>query len=405
MRGDAEKRRVGELLIAERYLTAEVLEELLDTQRRARRLREVLGRKQEDMQVKSPLLLDYLSFTRRVGAQELLLVPGRPPAVRVADDLMVLNEDPLTNERLREMLREAFEDEEVAEALRGKAATKLLDHRFGLFRGLLSAADHGLVLTCRPLSLELAESDLRLPRSLAELARIERGLVVIAGSRYSTRANVLAQLVDLMNDERPCHIITIERLLTYLHESRTAKIAQREVGNHTRSYRTALKSALRQDPDVLVVSEIDDAEAIATTVLAAETGCLVLCSLHATDPSLAIRRLVDVQAQSRRNLVRATIANCIRAIAVLDVVPGIEAGERYLVSDLVPASAAVTRLIRDDRLHQLRAVASRETGVVSRDDLILKLYSVGRISKAVALERLNDPIKLEDAAPPRKGRR
>ncbi|MHC4830096.1 MAG: ATPase, T2SS/T4P/T4SS family, partial [Planctomycetota bacterium] len=239
MRGDAEKRRVGELLIAERYLTAEVLEELLDTQRRARRLREVLGRKQEDMQVKSPLLLDYLSFTRRVGAQELLLVPGRPPAVRVADDLMVLNEDPLTNERLREMLREAFEDEEVADALRGKAATKLLDHRFGLFRGLLSAADHGLVLTCRP------------------------------GSRYSTRANVLAQLVDLMNDERPCHIITIERLLTYLHESRTAKIAQREVGNHTRSYRSALKSALRQDPDVLVVSEIDDAEAIATTVLAA----------------------------------------------------------------------------------------------------------------------------------------
>lgn len=400
-RRTVKRRLIGEVLIAERYLTADVLDDLLDVQRQARDLPPVLRRGSDDAtyEVQSPLLLDYITFLRRQEAQELLLIVDQPPAIRIADDLVPLKEQPVDWDRMDVLLREVFDAEEVEQARSGEAASKMLDHRFGPVRAYLSATDNGLALVCRPVSLDVAESNLRIPRSVAELAKLERGLVVIAGGRGSGRANVLAQLVDFMNEDVPRHIITVERQISYVHESHVAFIAQREVGTHTESYRAALKAALRQDPDVLVASEIDDAEAIATTITAAETGCLVFCSLHASDPTLAIRRLVDVQATTERQTVRATLANCLQAVVVLDIIPGRAHGERYMVADLVPASPAVTRLIRENRLHQLPAVASRETGVISRDDLILKLYSVGRITKAVALERLNDPGRLDEVGP------
>jgi twitching motility protein PilT len=387
-------RRMGERLVVERFITAPLLQELLEDQRLRRGLPSV-ARPRAGLPPAPPFdLVETLAFTRAQGGTELVIEPGRPRALRRHGALVAFDEPDAARDAVERLAAETFSDDARARVARGEVASRILETPSGRFRAMLAGCDRGPVLTTRALSLELDASAERLPAELAALASLRRGLVVIAGGQAAERALVLAEIIDLANRRSRRHIITIERQMSFEHASRLSLVAQREVGRHTASYESALRAALREDPDVIALGEMWEPEAIATAILAAETGHLVFCSLHAADAAQAIRRLVDVQGDERRSLVRATLANTLQAIAVTAVVPGRD-GERLLVADIVPGSPSVTRLIREDRLHQLETMSAAASGTTCRDERIVKLFQAGRITRAVALERMAEPARLD----------
>jgi twitching motility protein PilT len=341
-------------------------------------------------------LTDYLELVRARDAEELVLAPGRAPAMRVADALEILDEPPLDTDRMDRLIAEVFPEPALQKARSGRALTATVHLGTRRFRLQLTPSLSGFGLVCRALDADPGSREHRLPVSVAQLADLKRGLVVVAGARPSCRGEVLALLVDHINRRHARHVVTIERQVQYEHRSRRSLISQREVGAHTESFGQALRAAVRSDADVIVVGELSDPEAIATAVLAAETGHLVLCSLHAREPVQALRRLLDVQADGRRDLVRAALSNALEAVAVVEAVPGIDGGH-YVVADILPARAMVTRLIREDRLHLLPAVRAIGGEGTSRDEAVLRLYERERITRDAALEALRDPRLLADA--------
>jgi twitching motility protein PilT len=391
--------KIGELLVRERLISLDLLHELLDEQARRRKPEAPTSRGAERARAVGAALVDALSELRARRGTELLVISGRPRAFRVHGALIPLDEPVVPKEAVLGLAADIFSPEERAAALEGKTRTRLVESSAGRFRAVLSLADDGPSLAFRALNLDLAVHAERLPEELLSLGDLKRGLVVIAGGHGATRSTVLAQLVDRINATTRRHVITIERQVSFQHESRLSLVEQREVGAHTRDYATALRSSLREDPDVLVVGDLWEPEAVAMALLAAETGHLVISALHATSPVQAIRRLVDVQGDQRRSLVRATLANTLQAAAVVDVLAGRD-GERFIVADIVPGTPSITRLIRDDRLHQIDTISGAASGITSRDERIVKLYQAGRLSRAVALERMVDPARLDGIAGP-----
>lgn len=391
--------RLGELLVRERYLTAPLLRELLEEQRRRR------AREPEPAPSPEPAttarIAQYLARLRAANGQELLLMTDRPPAVRAPDVLTPLPEAPLTEEQMGLFAGEVFDAGAREQAARGATPVRVQAWPAGRFRITLSCSEQGTSISFRPVGLEPAADGITCPVEVEPLADLRRGLVVVAGASAVYRSSVLAKLVDRINDRARRHVITIERTITYEHASRASLVAQREVGLHTASYERALRATLREDPDVLAIGEIQGADAIATALLSAETGHLVVCSLHATTPSQALRRLVDVQGTAQRALVRATLANTLQAVVVLHVVAGRDGG-RQLVADVLPATAAITRMIREDRMHQIDTAAATQPGSVVRDGQLRRLFEEGRVTRLAAMECAADPSCVEGVTPKRR---
>lgn len=383
--------RLGELLVRERYLTTSVLRELLDEQRRRRHRR--AAPPAAASQATTAAVAQYLARLKATGGQELLLMTGRPPAMRIPDALNTLDEPAIGAAQLDAFAAELFDADQRALAARGVPAIKLATYPSGRFRVTLTPSAQGQSISFRPIGVDPRGDGIELPHEVVHLADLKRGLVVIAGGSSVYRASLVAKLVDVINATSKRHVITIDRRPTYEHHSKLSLIAEREVGVHTDTYETALRASLREDPDVLAIGEIHGADAIATALLSAETGHLVICSLHATTPAQALRRLIDVQGTNQRALVRTTLANSLQAIVNLDVVPGRE-GARHLVVDLLPNTPAIARMIREDRLHQVDAAAVTQPGHVSRDDQLRRLCERGAVPRLAALECARDPGSL-----------
>lgn len=399
-RGASARRvRVGELMVRERYVTASMLRDLLDEQRRRREQR--LTPPAVPVVSATLRLEDFLRRLRDAHGQELLLMTGHEPAMRLPDTLRPLAEPPLDAAQLGAFAAELFDAAARERAGRGEPLMRIVAYAgIGRFRVRLGTSEQGTSLSFRPVGIDPRSDGMALPAELEPLAGLRRGLVVIAGPSAAYRTSVLAKIVDLVNENSRRHVISIERCPTYEHRSKLSLVSQREVGIHTESYESALRATLREDPDVLAIGEIEGAEAIATALLSAETGHLVICSLHATSPSQALRRLIDVQGTAQRALVRATLAATLQAVVVLDVVSGRgRDGARHLVVDLVPGTAAITRMIREDRLHLVDAAATTQPGAVSRDQQLRRLCEAGDVPRLTALQCANDPAALEGLRP------
>lgn len=375
---------LGERLIRERYLTVDGLEELLELERRRRgsasgpSLAPIAGGASLDQ---------LLARGVAAGMQELLLLLGRPPAVRAPAHLVPTTDPPLDAATLEGHIARVFEPAERAAAA-GRAVAKSFETPAGRFRAILSGSLAGPSLTVRRLGLRPDAGGAALPEELARLADLRRGLVIVAGARPADRAGVLARLVERVVERSPRHVIVLAREARYEHAHGRGLVAERVVGVHTASYEQALRATLREDPDVLAIGELRGPEAIATALLSAETGHLVLCSLHATTPAQAVRRLVDVQGTGRRGLVRSGLAGCLQALAIVEAVQG-RTG-RHLVADILPGSPAVSRAIREDQLHQLPAPHTQPSGV-TRDARLVELVRAGQLSRCAALQAAADP--------------
>jgi twitching motility protein PilT len=237
---------------------------------------------------------------------------------------------------------------------------------------------------------------LGLPDVVRTFAQVPRGLVLVTGPTGSGKSSTLASLVDLVNQERQCHIMTIEDPIEFVHRSKNALVNQREVGGDTDSFSTALKSALRQDPDVVLVGEMRDLETISTAITAAETGHLVYATLHTQDAAQTIDRIVDVFPGEQQGQVRIQLATSLQGVTTQQLIPTADGRGRVVACEVMLVNTAIRALIRDGKVHQIHnaMMSGRRQGMQGMDDSLADLVKRGIVTADQAMRRARDPHEL-----------
>ncbi|WP_371371401.1 type IV pilus twitching motility protein PilT [Sporomusa aerivorans] len=235
-------------------------------------------------------------------------------------------------------------------------------------------------------------AQLGLPEIVSALARTPRGLVLITGATGSGKSTTLAAMIDLINTERTCHIITIEDPVEYLHSHKKSIISQREINTDTISFHSALRASLREDPDVILVGELRDAETITTAITAAETGHLVLATLHTGEAAQAVDRIIDVFPPHQQQQVRAQLALTLQGVVAQQLLRRRDSPGRVAALEILIANFAVRNLIREGKTHQLPSVIQTGggKGMQSMDTSLRNLYRQGIVSYEEALSRASD---------------
>lgn len=317
-------------------------------------------------------------------ASDLHLQVGLPPMLRIDGALTPVSGGEVLNEEAVEALIFAILDEDQKQIL---LKDKEFDFSFafgdlGRFRvnafherGNLAAALR--LIPNQILSIE----QLQLPEVVSKFANYPRGLVLVTGPTGSGKSTTLAALVDKINTERAAHIVTIEDPIEFTHKSKQSVIVQREVHYDTYSFSAALRSSLRQDPDVVLIGEMRDLETIAAAITIAETGHLVFATLHTNSASQSIDRMVDVFPPHQQPQIRAQLANILMAICSQRLVPSIGGG-RVAAAELLIATPAVRNIIREGKSHQLEAViqTGAEFGMQSMDKTLVNLIHNGTVT-------------------------
>jgi twitching motility protein PilT len=342
---------------------------------------------------------DFLNRLLELDGSDLHLTAGAPPTVRVHGDLVRLDEYPLLDpETLRQVIyailpqrhRERFEQElelDTSYSLPGKARFRVNVY---LQRDAIGAA-----LRLIPYEIRSLEQ-LGMPANMADLARLPRGLVLVTGPTGSGKSTTLAAMIDIVNQEKPVHIMTVEDPIEYLHQHKTALVNQREVGADTKSFSEALKHVLRQDPDVVLVGEMRDLETISTAVTAAETGHLVFATLHTQDAPQTIDRIIDAFPPYQQQQIRVQLSTTLQGVITQQLLQTWDGKGRVCASEVMIATPAIRNLIREGKVHQIYSSmqAGGRYGMRTMDQALSSLVMAGRISWELGLQRCHDPQEL-----------
>ncbi|MBI4544087.1 MAG: type IV pilus twitching motility protein PilT [Gemmatimonadetes bacterium] len=332
-------------------------------------------------------------------ASDLHLAVGRPAILRMAGELKPLEMEPLTTGDLRQLLnsimtvrqRSAFEIERELDF-----AISLADGRRFRANAYYQRGEIACALRAIPSTVPDAET-LRIPQIVLELGNRPHGLILVVGPTGSGKSTTLACLVDRINRTRACRIITIEDPIEYVHESVKATVDQREVYADTKSFASALKYILRQDPDVILVGEMRDLETISAALTAAETGHLVLATLHSNDAVQAIDRIVDVFPLHQQEQARTQLAAALVGVISQRLLPrAADPSRRLPVFEVMVATPAIRSLVRDGKMHQALGLieASRRDGMMTLDAALAAALEVGDITYEEALRYARNPRSL-----------
>lgn len=329
---------------------------------------------------------------------DLHLTAGSPPQIRVHGNLEPLNDfPPLKPAELRRMIYGILTEkqrEKLEETLELDASHPVPGR--GRFRMNVYFQRDSIGAAFRAIPTEIKSlEDLGIPAAVGELADLQRGLVLVTGPTGSGKSTTLAALIDMVNSKRACHILTVEDPIEFLHVHKRAIVNQREVGADTLGFGEALKHALRQDPDVILVGELRDLETIATALTAAETGHLVFATLHTQDAPQTVDRIVDVFPAHQQQQVRVQLASTIQAIMTQQLVPLRTGKGRAPAVELMVATSGIRNLIRESKNHQITTAmqAGGKHGMQTMDQALADLVRRNLISYAVAVERC---MNLED---------
>lgn len=338
---------------------------------------------------------DLLRQAVDLKASDLHLTVGAPPVIRLNGELKRLDLPVLgqadTGRLLHELLSaeqaQRFESQgevDFAYSLAGGERFRVNGYRQ---RGSCALAARVISATIRDLRA------LGMPDSLANLARRPRGLVLVTGPTGSGKTTTLAALIDLINREFEYHIITLEDPIEYLHNHRNSVINQREVGSDTKSFSSALRSALREDPDVILVGEMRDLETVSIALSAAETGHLVLATLHTNDAAQTIDRVVDAFPPHQQAQVKVQLGNCLEGIVAQRLLPRRDRAGRVVAVEILVATAAVRNLIREGKTHQIPSAIQTGSrhGMRSMDFSLRELYNGGLITAEDYVFNVTDP--------------
>ncbi len=266
------------------------------------------------------------------------------------------------------------------------------------FRVNVFTQAHGLAVALRPINRHAPSlAELNLPESVGALASASGGMVLVVGPTGAGKSSTLAAMLETVNRTRACHVITLEDPIEFVYQTRRCLIHQREVGTHVESFSAGLRSALRESPDMILVGEMRDRETVALALTAAETGHLVLSTLHSGSAAMAIDRIIDIFPEHQQGQVSQQVAGSLRAVLTQQLLPGARPGTRYPALELLTVNYAVAALIREGKTHQLASQiqTGREDGMVAFEASLFDLIRTGRITREVALAAARDPTELQ----------
>lgn len=335
------------------------------------------------------------------GGSDLHLKVGRPPTVRIAGDLHPLSQQPLKPEELKALAEQIMTPRQVKEFAEHKEADFAIGvPGVGRFRTNVYQQRGTLAYVFRAIPYELLSiADLNLPKVLGDLALKPRGLILVTGITGSGKSTALAALINHINQNRQCNIITIEDPIEFLHRDGKSNISQREVGSDTLSFDAALRHVLRQDPDVILIGEIRDKITLETAMKAADTGHLVFSTLHTTDATQTINRIISFFPPHEHETVRSLLSTSLEAVISLRLVPTMEEGGRVPACEILINTAAVHDNIRDSEkaleIPDLIREGTTQYGMQSFDQSIMHWYNKGVISKEAALFYSSNPSEFE----------
>lgn len=327
-------------------------------------------------------------------ASDVHITAGIPPIFRINGELLLYNETRLTPADTEILIRETMGEELFKKLLdKGEVDFSYSSHGTGRFRvnAYTQRGSYGMALRIIPLDIPTMQ-ELGLPAVLGDLARLPRGLILVTGPTGSGKSTTLATMIDQINRERKEHILTLEDPIEYLHRHQKSIVNQREIGSDSQSFANALRGALRQDPDVILVGEMRDLDTISIAITAAETGHLVLSTLHTLGAAKTIDRIIDVFPPHQQQQIRVQLSSVIQAVVSQQLLPKADGKGRVAALEIMVATPAIRNLIREDKIHQIDTVI--QTGgkyrMQSMDSSLVDLYKRGMIRKDTALNRAFD---------------
>lgn len=337
---------------------------------------------------------DLIRDCREAGASDLHLSVGVPPKYRVKGELRNMEYGVLGPEHTRlliepimnERQKEVFQQE--GEVDFSYAAEGLGRCRVNVFR---QKGCYGLVI--RLINTKIpSPKQLGIPDTMVQLTNRKRGMILVTGPTGSGKSTTLASLIDIINTQYAEHILTFEDPIEYLHKHKKSIVNQREVGEDTKTFASALRVALREDPDIILVGEMRDPETIAAAITAAETGHLVFSTLHTIGAAPTIDRIIDVFPPHQQKQIRTQLATILVSVISQQLVPKADGSGRVAAFEIMHANPAVRNLIREEKSHQIPSIiqTSRKEGMIMMDDSLYELYQRGEIAGQQALNFSQD---------------
>lgn len=332
-------------------------------------------------------------------ASDLLIGAGAPPVLRVNGQLMRTKSETLTPEASKKLIYGLLTKQQIEHFESHKELDFSLaagrKHRFRVNVYLQKDAVTGAF---RPIPEDIPYwEDLGLPSYVAEIAKLKQGLVLVTGPTGHGKTTTQAALLDLINDTRALHVVTVEDPIEYVHKHKHCIMDQREVGSDTHSFINALKYVLRQDPDIIQIGEMRDLETISAALRAAETGHLVFATLNTNDAIQTVDRVIDVFPPESQQQVRFQLSMVLEAIISQRLIPREDGNGRVMAVELLKANTAISNLIREGKTHQVQSAleTGKKEGMITMDRSIQNLYTEGVISYEEAKVNMRNPKTLK----------
>lgn len=339
-------------------------------------------------------ITQLLAFGVEQGASDCHLSAGEPPMIRIHGDLKKLDHSPLTKEEVHALVYDIMNDaqrkafEETHECDFSFEMGAVARFRVNVF---MQRKGEGAVFRTIPTKI-LTLEQLEMPPMLKQLCEKEKGLILVTGPTGSGKSTTLAGMVDYLNESYEGHILTVEDPIEFVHQSKKCLVNQRELGPHTNSFANALRAALREDPDIILVGEMRDLETIQLALTAAETGHIVFGTLHTSSAPKTVDRIIDVFPPNQQAQIRAQFAESIEAVITQTLLKK-KGGGRIAALEIMTGTTAVRNLVREGKIHQIPGTmqVSQKDGMQTMDMALQSLVSRGLVSKEEAQSKSTNP--------------
>lgn len=341
-----------------------------------------------------------LALARRENASDIHIVANLPPTFRINGEIILADIPPLKREDTSRLCYSILNEEQKKTfEKQWQLCCSLHDEKLGRFRVSVYYHSGNAEMAIRPVVSHIKDRrTLRLPKEVEEMSRLAGGLLLITGPTGSGKTTTLNYMIDVINSERRCKIISIEDPVEYIHLQKKAIIVQQELHTDVKSFGSALIHVLRQNPDVICIGEMRDLETTETALVAAETGHLVIATCHTPNTLQTVERIVSIFPENQQSQIYAQLANCLQGVLAQRLVPSANKKERILATELLVMNTAVRKHVRDKELHQLLSVIqmNRKQGMHSLDDSLQELYETGEITYDTAICNSYNPLILRD---------
>jgi len=338
---------------------------------------------------------EILAAAVKYGASDIHIVPERQPFLRISGQMRGLSTEAMSGEKTKQIIYGALSDKLIEKfETEGELDTSITAEGIGRFRVNVLTQKDGVGAVLRVIPAKIPEPhEVGLDDNLISLTGTPRGIILVTGPTGSGKSTTLAAMLNIINKNRREHILTIEDPIEYVYPKLNCVVTQREIGSHSANFTEALKRAMRQDPDIVLIGEMRDLETIGAALTLAETGHLVFATLHTTDAAQTVDRIIDVFPPFQQQQVRTQLAGVLRAVICQQLLPTVDGKGRVAAREVMIVSPAISNLIREGKTHQIYTAidTGAKAGMKSLDKDLIDLVKKGVIEKETAISKANNP--------------